>query len=388
MANHGDIQNEMSVSSQAAVEARFLKQFFEAIPHNRFTTEKLIGQGSWGFTLQMLMRSADRSGPVPTVKLTRFVMKRSLASVGEKNILTEIDALNRLRGSMHIAQPSHILDSPRWNRAVASLKGPVLLMDWIENGLLCDFTKKNAESNEPLPNRLLWFLFLCLCRMVVALTWPPRDLGVRVPQGLLALEAIPPRNERGQRPPKSRLVHGDFHYRNIMIDKHEPNEHNLFPVLKLIDFGMSRDVPVRAGEPEDLIVKTNIKTMGEVMLGLLRGNVRGGPGMMDITYKGIPKTIRSFATDLDKLSPSYGAPPHMVAEHQNRMDNLDPDIRSLVAACLAVNVADRPDIEELISIVERNARDKTPADYSNYRYSGNETDYAIKTILDSYIDNA
>lgn len=31
-----------------------------------------------------------------------------------------------------------------------------------------------------------------------------------------------------------------------MIDKLEPVEHKSIPMLKLIDFGMSRDLPVRA----------------------------------------------------------------------------------------------------------------------------------------------
>ncbi|KAI8631967.1 hypothetical protein F5Y19DRAFT_422664 [Xylariaceae sp. FL1651] len=28
---------------------------------------------------------------------------------------------------MHIAQPSRVLDDPRWNRAIASLSGPALV---------------------------------------------------------------------------------------------------------------------------------------------------------------------------------------------------------------------------------------------------------------------
>lgn len=183
-------------------------------------------------------------------------MKRSLAEVGEKNITIEIDALDvrriacelrhswydvtphelifelqRLRRSMHIAQPSHVIDDPRWNSLMGHLQGPTLLMEWIENGLLWDLYEKKAGSDEPLPNRLLWSLFLCckhpdedlcyprvnvaplVCRMVAGMAWPPRDFGRRA-DGKPILEVIPPRNQRGERPPKSRLLHGDFHGRN------------------------------------------------------------------------------------------------------------------------------------------------------------------------------
>lgn len=65
---------------------------------------------------------------------------------------------------MHIAQPSHVLDDPRWNTLTRPLRGPTLLMEWIENGLLWDFYERRAGSDEPLPNRLLWSLFLCCKR--------------------------------------------------------------------------------------------------------------------------------------------------------------------------------------------------------------------------------
>ncbi|KAI8945110.1 hypothetical protein F4801DRAFT_598362 [Xylaria longipes] len=445
------IDGESKVSEQARNGAKFIKQFFENAPDRSFTVERIISQGSWGFTLQMMMNLPGESDktpetsastslsqapglqplPVPKflspgslssidpledpirqisqlsltspprrrglstsgassskkrAKITRFVIKRSLAEVGEKNITTEIDALDRLRGCMHIAQPSRMLNNPRWNRVIKPLEGPTLLMEWIENGLLWDFYEKRSELDEPLPNRLLWSLFLCLCRMVVGLAWPPRDLGQPV-RGKPTLEVIPPLDEKGERPPKSRLLHGDFHGQNIMIDKLEPLEHKSIPLLKLIDFGMSRDLPVRANEPKDLVVKTNLRAIGEVMLGLLRGNVAGGPGMMDISYDGQPKRINSYATDLVKLSSKYKAPAAMVAKHQDRVDNLDPEIRSLVAACVAVNIEDRPDIENLLGIVERNAKNKEAGDYKDYKYPNNETDAAIKRIVEETMFN-
>ncbi|KAI1361487.1 hypothetical protein F5Y08DRAFT_347797 [Xylaria arbuscula] len=439
----GGIEGGAGVSEQAIRGAQYIKAFFEGRSDRNFVFERIISQGSWGFTVQMMMRSNETPEtisprplgnafglqPIPSLldspvrqpfnqfnpmsrglvpsfgpsfrpslgrgsqiprasqSATRFVMKRSLAEVGENNITKEIDTLNRLRGSMHIAQPSHVIDDPRWNNVMQSLKGPTLVMDWIDHGLLWSFYERRAEIDEPLPNRLLWALFLCLCRMVVALTWPPRDLGRPISAGL-EIETIPPPNLSGERPPKARLLHGDFHGQNIMIDQLEPQEHGTAPVLKLIDFGLSRDLPVRVNEPRNIVVKTNIRAIGEVMLGLLRGNVKGGPGLMDITYNGETRKINSYATDLDRLSSKYRAPAILVAKHQERIANLDPDIRSLVASCVAVGIDDRPDIEDLLGIVEQNAKSKTANDYVGYKYANLETDAAIKRIIDTHMFDA
>ncbi|RWA12632.1 hypothetical protein EKO27_g2455 [Xylaria grammica] len=421
---------ESSVSRQAVGDAEYVKRFFEAVPDRVFAFERIIAQGSWGYTLLMTMKTNDTPQtrptqapsqapglqPLPSLpdsfqslsisnpitrlfrpsegdpassfgrgsfgfapqlprpprpprrpeSVTRFVLKRSLAEVGEKNITKEIDALDRLRGYTHFAQPSHVLEDTRWQKVSQDLKGPTLLMDWVENGLLWAFYEK---------------------RMVVGLAWPARDLGGR-PGGASGSEAIPAPNERGERPPKSRLLHGDFHAQNIMVDTLEPVEHRFIPVLKLIDFGTSRDLPVRPNEPEGLVVKTNIRAIGEVMLGLLRGNIKGGPGMMEITYKGETRAVNSYATDLDRLSNRYRAPAYMVAQHQERIDNLDPEIRSLVALCVAVRPEDRPDIEDLLGIVEEKARNKKRDDYLSYKYSDNETEAAIRDIVERYMFDA
>jgi hypothetical protein len=124
------------------------------------------------------------------------------------------------------------------------------------------------------------------------------------------------------------------------------------------------------------------------MLGLLRGNRRGGPEIMNIAYNGETKQVNSYAPDLDRMSAKYNAPPAMVAKHQDRINNLDPDIRRLVALCVAVKVEDRPSIEHLLPEVERNARSKTPDDYRGYKYHANESNAAIRRLVEDHIFNA
>ncbi|KAI1329542.1 hypothetical protein F5Y16DRAFT_88585 [Xylariaceae sp. FL0255] len=105
-----------------------------------------------------LSLSSPNQGPG---RPTGFVMKRALHSTGERSIETEIEALRRLQGSMHIAQPSVLLDDPRFSQAISGLSGPALVMEWIEHGLLYNLLERRGDVDEPLPNRVLWCLFLC-----------------------------------------------------------------------------------------------------------------------------------------------------------------------------------------------------------------------------------
>ncbi|KAI1269206.1 hypothetical protein F5Y18DRAFT_423450 [Xylariaceae sp. FL1019] len=317
--------------------------------------------------------------PAPPTKRTRFVMKRALAPTGERSINQEIDVLNRLRGSMHIAQPSALIDDRRLKNILAGLRGPALVMEWIENGLLQKFLERKADEEAPLPNRMLWSIFLCLCRMVVAMAWPPGDRtggGQR-----LELEVVPPGP-----PPKSRLVHNDFHSQNIMIDGLDLQEHSRVPILKLIDFGMSRDLPVRNNEPRDIAQKVNIFAIGKVLLNLIGGHERAGLSDMDATdEQGVNRKVRSYATDLNGLSDSYKAPAMFKARHQQKLDNLDLELKNLVVLCCAERPDDRPSIEFLLRQVEESARNKSPGDYADKRFHANETDPRITELIERYM---
>ncbi|KAI0151845.1 hypothetical protein GGR57DRAFT_513815 [Xylariaceae sp. FL1272] len=333
-----------------------------------------IAQSGFGLT------SFDVPQPhAPSSQSTRFVMKRALAPTGQRSINQETEVLNRLQGSMHIAQPSALLDDRRFTNVLAGLCGPALVMEWIENGLLQNFIERKADEEAPLPNRMLWSIFLCLCRMVVAMAWPPGDRlggGQRV-----ELEIIP-----AGPPPKSRLVHNDFHSQNIMIDGLDLHEHSKVPLLKLIDFGMSRDLPVRQNEPRDCAQKINILAVGKVLLNLIGGHERAGLSDMDATdEKGTTRKVRSYATDLNGLSDSYKAPAAIKARHKQKLDNLDLELKNLVVLCCAERPDDRPSIEYLLQQVEERVRNKTPGDYQDKRYHANETDARITELIERYM---
>ncbi|KAI1335663.1 hypothetical protein F5Y15DRAFT_419747 [Xylariaceae sp. FL0016] len=221
------------------------------------------------------------------------------------------------------------------------------------------------------------------------MAWPPSQFPEKesgVPPGL---ETIPKRDALGHLPPKSRLIHGDLHYRNIMINGLEPCEHRIDPVLKLIDFGMAKDQPSRASEPPDFVVKTNISAIGDVMLSLIGGNRLGGVRDMTVTDQGVQRTLRSYAGDLDSMSSVYTtATAADRAKHQRRVDNLDRDMRDLIALCLAQNLTHRPSIEFLLPEVERHVKQKALQDYAGNEFQQNEGDESLKRLFRDLILDA
>ncbi|KAI1487078.1 hypothetical protein F5X96DRAFT_651866 [Biscogniauxia mediterranea] len=312
--------------------------------------------------------------PPSQTPVRRFVMKRSLNAQAERNLKQEIEVLERFKASMHVARPFYI-DDGKLERTLSYMDGPTLLTEWIDGGLLYDFIQRLGDRDQPLPNRMLWRFFLCFCRFLVAMAWPPDGDG-----SAAVVETIPNPNAHGVRPPMSRLLHGDLNHRNVMIDAFESIEHSRVPLLKLIDFGGSRDLPANDKQPADLAVKTNMLYIGQIMLTLIGGSHLGGSANMNIAIDGVDKVIRSYARDIDGLNPSYKAPPALVARHKDKMDNLDPRIRSLVARCCALSSTDRPDIEHLLDTVEAAVRTTKKDYYSGYKYFANESDHALERL--------
>ncbi|RYP39582.1 hypothetical protein DL767_002130 [Monosporascus sp. MG133] len=315
------IPGQDEVSPAAVAEAKYLVENFERAKEKCFHFERIIAEGSFGVTFKMKMWE-KQSMTLELKPVTRFVMKRSLNEKGRENTSRKIEFL---RGAIHVSQPFHVDDTESGNTLVY-LKGPTLFIEWLDNGLLYDFIERVGDWGKPLPNRMLWRLFLCL-----------------------------------------------------MIHNFEEREHKEVPMLKLIDFGMSRELREIDKIP-DAAVKTNMLDIGKVMLAFLGCSHRGGASDMKVTYRGEEKTIKSFARDIDGLSPTYKAPAAIVARHRDKMENLDPDIRSLVALCCVQDPNERPELEDLLGEVERYVKTKEQNDYVGKKYYGNESNAAISRI--------
>ncbi|KAI0006470.1 hypothetical protein F4779DRAFT_21894 [Xylariaceae sp. FL0662B] len=194
----------------------------------------------------------------------------------------------------------------------------------------------------PLPNRVLWGFFACLLRMCIAMAWPDRG----VEGAPFANEQFP---ENWKDIPMTQLAHCDMHQDNILLgDLYPPgDEHNLIPILKLIDFSEAKIIPdpTRLG----LGVKRNIYDIGRIMRMLITCDRTADPEPKKVVvpYNLATKEVLSASASIDK--PEY--------------PNLDDDLRGLVMRCTAVDIEDRPTLPELANTIQWNLRTK---DFEHY----------------------
>ncbi|KAI0014469.1 kinase-like domain-containing protein [Xylariaceae sp. FL0662B] len=317
----------------------------------RFAFEDLVGFGQYGVACQVLQRAEGRRFGRTAAK--RFVVKHALGD--ERQVMAlknEIRMLQRLQGASHILQPFLIIDNP----LLVAFHCPSLVTEYVENGSLSDLIDRVTDSRQPLPNRLLWRVFLCLLRFVIAMAWPDVDEKGNIP----AREEIRAR--------KAQIVHNDMHTKNIMISDFDQGEHSLVPMLKLIDFGLARERPL--GLPffpiTDQGVKRNIYDIGAVMMDIITGKSRrGSRARMEARIYDRSIVIDSAAEPL--TPPSY--------------PNLDPDLRGLVIWCLAINPENRPLVENLEEIISEQVRSRTAKSYAGFPYQEDETDERVAAIL-------
>ncbi|RYP05363.1 hypothetical protein DL764_003856 [Monosporascus ibericus] len=130
----------------------------------------------------------------------------------------------------------------------------------------------------------------------------------------------------------------------LLIGDHNPldGEHILTPTLKLIDFGAVYD----AEDPgKDIGIKTNIYDIGRIMRILMTLDDEWDPAPEDVTVE-IGGMQRTFATAVASLHPASEWP------------NLDPDLITIVLCCQAVDVDNRPSLEQLMHALDHQATTK------------------------------
>ncbi|KAI1127798.1 hypothetical protein F5Y10DRAFT_265816 [Nemania abortiva] len=327
------------------VENSFLKSRF-------WELEKALGHGSYGVVL--LIRDRFRGLPL---KRRRVVLKVPIGDErGHRDLIHEIRILRIFRRCSHIGQmlanSEDVADANRPKRSFKSImsetlqilrgrlrppvdtvfdalrqsriKGPAMLLEYLENGSLLALYMKAQGRVGRLPNRLLWRFYYCLIRGCIGLAYPPGG-----EQSDLEIETI-----RENMAP-SRLRHGDIAMRNIMIGDRDPDgapEHHLVEQLKLIDFGMMS----LSRTPEDAI-SDNISAASEVMLQLINVSRHLGPPVPFTEYNG------TF-TKATMIIPRGGTDP---------FPRLDPELRDLIALGMALQPHEVPSLSVMLREIEQ-----------------------------------
>ncbi|KAI0183040.1 hypothetical protein EV127DRAFT_414544 [Xylaria flabelliformis] len=253
----------------------------------------------------------------------------------DEEIDLEENILRRLWGSEHTIRLMSIVDD-RYHRAPVMWAPPI-----------------NRDALNP-PPILPWKLRIDPARYyhVANCGFFVMEFLARVTRGCIGMAYPPNRGNRNPaaverevlpRParPASRISHGDLHLGNIMFGDYEnqvahPDCHQIGPILKIIDFGLSHEDNSPAEAQRE-----NLKFVGELMHQISR--VTMDPVQDDEdrpTY-----TVRNFpGVDFDTYA----------TEEFCEAANLSDDFKLLVCQCLAVDEAWRPTLRPVLEVCERN----------------------------------
>ncbi|KAI8949591.1 kinase-like domain-containing protein [Xylaria longipes] len=344
--------------------------------------ERFLGNGTFGVVL--LLRDKN---PLLPFDQRRVVLKQPIRdNIGARELLNEIEALKRLRGNFHIVQllascedvAAANSSTPSWlgvpqtplntvfkTMGESRLKGPALLLEYLENGALSKLVyrarmyRATTGMTITLPNRLLWSFYFCLVRAIVGLTYPPQS-----PENSpLVLETIPPDRE------PSGLSHGDLASRNIMLGDRDPvgpSEHRLAPLLKVIDFGYARVLPDMAYD----IIQENISNVSSEIVDLICMNSPDDQwGLEYKMFNGIMTMANTIVPD-----PGFNPYPH-----------LDHELRDLLIQAMAVEPNDRPSLEEMLRRTEQGMQ-KPSSLYPGRELA--ESNNLIEKIIQALVFNA
>ncbi|KAI0438127.1 hypothetical protein F4803DRAFT_570026 [Xylaria telfairii] len=379
-----------------------LTQYFNRDEENRFHMDSVVGGGMFGLTWKLrYVASPTPSSPAPSsqhivLKTDRiYSLYDDVSGVeneekedededeeefdrGQSLMPNEIKWLRVLRWSKHIVKEvtftkdpltrqfpgirSHNMDIDNW-----------IYLEWLENGTVKKFVDRATELGIQFPNRLLWRFFLCLVRMCIAMGWPAEEPDEEDPQ---------PVTEVARGRPKGGLIHGDMHDQNIMFGNFIPNdpdmEHEITPILKLIDLGGMRMVDDNRAAMRGA-VHENLFDIGIIMVQFVT--------LSSDTARGIYPS-ESLATKF-KLSPNSdelmtNANVILPTENFNPYPNLESALRGLICSCLATNPENRPSVSGLANVVTTCIRNRDAQFYADRGFEG-ESDDDIRSILQQLI---
>ncbi|KAK9775432.1 hypothetical protein SCAR479_07821 [Seiridium cardinale] len=251
------------------------------------------------------------------------------------------------------------------------------------------------KTPDTIPDRVLWRFFLT--RSCIAFAWPRRkesEVEELIPtQQSAAAQSVGDHGQAAidvqddevecwhEAPPEagapSRICHFDTDPSNVFIGNPEASdvEHALHPIAKLADYNLMEEVKR----------DTNVF--------FLRGLGR----KTTCTARGwIPPESRSYETrkisttnDPSRTVETYGH--HLYHDddtpESDPYPDCDPQLRFLIMRCLARDYKGRPDLRELLRIIEGNIREGDARE-SRAENTENETDEAITKFYDKYFRNA
>ncbi|KAI1802413.1 kinase-like domain-containing protein [Daldinia bambusicola] len=359
----------MDTSPQKSLRTRLnaFKSFFDS--SDNFHFEGLYAKGGQGSIYRVKYTELKSGRPV----CKRLVIKVADPIRGSdvEGLIQEKEILKDLR---HCPHAVNIVEIPQDPLASSRHLGwEWMYLDEIENGTLTSFMERaKIQGLRSLPNRALWRIFLCMVRACIAIAWP-----TRFPTGhetTTVCFGVP-----------TGLAHNDIHGGNFMLGSViDAPEHDVFPILKLLDFGIARIIPHTHIGPNGTGEQHNIQDIGIMMASIFTlqtdSKYTGAEIEVDLSKLGYPS---------DTLSPAAGILGDPDNAEPDPLPHIDRDMRLIVAACMASEPQDRPSLADLEQWVYNEVNNTHPAYYgANPGGARWEENITISEILQECIFNA
>ncbi|CAJ2506628.1 Uu.00g078140.m01.CDS01 [Anthostomella pinea] len=199
----------------------------------------------------------------------QFVAKFGYTPEETTSIETEQRLAKKLYGALHFAQPivqnGKMLTLDSVPARDSKERRIILMTEFIPNLTLGQFyIKVNSTPGStwsPIPNRVLWLIFRCLVRAVLAMAAPPdRPYWDANEAPTLEVSTRQPARDDYQ------IYHGGLgNIENMIFGDLDRGEHRLVPILKVIDLGMATDhYEYMRSRRTGTMTEENVKDIGDL----------------------------------------------------------------------------------------------------------------------------
>ncbi|KAI0379643.1 hypothetical protein F5Y04DRAFT_290236 [Hypomontagnella monticulosa] len=258
-----------------------------------------------------------------------------------------IDAMSHVAVGLALDDPLSIDEELRLDLLAGQ---PVLVTEYLENGTVAKLIERIANTNEYVPDRLLWSFMLCLVRACIGLAYP-----IHLEAGdPTELETLP--TDMDLYPPGD-LRHGDINTRNIGIGQAGGRyfEHIHTPVVKLLDLGNATE------QGKGNAVAENLEGIAKAMI--LLHEKKKHHLFTGVDYNGVK-------CDTGKITSGY---------------ELNEELIYCFASCVTADPNLRPSLQDMLMRVQATVLETTPAEWSRSPW---ETDESLQRFCQRYLYDA
>ncbi|KAI1206532.1 uncharacterized protein F4807DRAFT_463477 [Annulohypoxylon truncatum] len=373
--------DQMDYNSDAGPElvAARIKTFFDRAPCYKW--EGQIGRGANGAVYKFIRSTGTRYRRLAVKICPLDVDLGGYKSYDEEDedipdelqsLMNEKVWLHRLRNGLHIIKSLDLPNDPLdplnathpgvWPHRMRSW----IFMELAENGGLETFVGRHQTQydGQALPNRLLWRLFMCLVRACLEMAYYNASLDGRPVDPKTASLATLNRIQPGD------LAHMDLGQQNVVLGAtalDASTEHNVTPILKVIDFGEALMVDAAHEMYHQSGSDVNVRQICEVMVYVVLQR-REDFNNVIVTFP----NVGTFETRASPIVDNY---------HDLQAAGVDDDLLLLLCKGTSMDLNVRPGLLELAYIVADRVMNR--GDNGVQR----ETDQDIKLRVSSIIND-